>query len=53
MAIWAAGGVSQLRQHLLLEDVSRMKGHEDGGNVLWNGGEERELLLPPKSLERR
>ena len=35
------------------ESVSRMKGHEDGGNVLWNGGEERELLLPPKSLERR
>ena len=49
----AAGGVSQLRHHLLVEDVSRMKGHEDGGNVLWNGGEERELLLPPKSLERR
>jgi hypothetical protein len=24
-----------------------MKGHEDGGNVLWTGGEERELLLPP------
>jgi hypothetical protein len=31
----AAGGVSQLRLHLLIEDVSRMKGHEDGGNVLW------------------
>ena len=38
---------------LFSRSVSRMKGHEDGGNVLWNGGEERELLLPPKSLERR
>ena len=24
-----------------------MKGHEDGGNVLWTGGDERELRLPP------
>ena len=50
----AAGGVSQLRQHFSSDRASRrceafpkMKGHEDGGNVLWTGGEERELLLPP------
>ena len=43
----AAGGVSQLRQHLLVEDVSRMKGHEDGGNVLGTGGRVREQLYPP------
>jgi hypothetical protein len=44
----AAGGVSQLRLHFPSKgSVSRMKGHEDGGNVLWTGGEERELLLPP------
>ena len=44
----AAGGVSQLRLHLLLKEAFPvMKGHEDGGNVLWTGGEERELLLPP------
>ncbi len=29
---------SQLRQHPLNEGVSRMKGHEDGGIVLWTGG---------------
>ena len=34
-------------QAALEKSVSRMKGHEDGGNVLWTGGEERELLLPP------
>ena len=35
----AAGGVSQLRLHSRsAESVSRMKGHEDGGNVLWKGG---------------
>ena len=32
---------------LALRSVSRMKGHEDGGNVLWTGGDERELRLPP------
>ena len=42
----AAGGISQLRQTPRRER-SEMKGHEDGGNVLWTGGEERELLLPP------
>ncbi len=42
----AAGGVSQLRQHPL-KGVSRMKGHEDGGNVLWTGGRVREQLYPP------
>jgi hypothetical protein len=43
----AAGGVSQLRLHPRRGGVSRMKGHEDGGNVLWTGGNERELRLPP------
>ena len=53
-AIMAAGGVSQLRRtspmptvetepplawlRSLGEMISRMKGHEDGGNVLWTGG---------------
>ena len=32
---------------LFREAFPVMKGHEDGGNVLWTGGEERELLLPP------
>jgi hypothetical protein len=32
---------------LLLQSVSRMKGHEDGGNVLWTGGRQRELAYPP------
>jgi hypothetical protein len=34
-------------QAALVKSVSRMKGHEDGGNVLWTGGDERELRLPP------
>ena len=46
--LMAAGGVSQLRLHFpRTGSVSRMKGHEDGGNVLWTGGDERELRLPP------
>jgi hypothetical protein len=44
----AAGGVSQLRRTPPeREAISRMKGHEDGGNVLWTGGGKRELFLPP------
>ena len=48
----AAGGVSQLRLHSprpisRLRSVSRMKGHEDGGIVLWTGGRVREQLYPP------
>ena len=43
----AAGGVSQLRRTPARGAFPVMKGHEDGGNVLWTGGEERELLLPP------
>jgi hypothetical protein len=44
--------VSQLRLHppnrfLGAGSVSRMKGHEDGGNVLWTGGRQRELTYPP------
>jgi hypothetical protein len=31
----------------LVKSVSRMKGHEDGGNVLWTGGRKRELSYPP------
>jgi hypothetical protein len=47
-----AGHVGRRRREpaqaaLRCRSVSRMKGHEDGGNVLWTGGEERELLLPP------
>ena len=35
----AAGGVSQLRHTFRRGGMlSRMKGHEDGGNVLWTGG---------------
>ena len=35
----AAGGASLLRRTpLLREAISRMKGHEDGGIVLWTGG---------------
>jgi hypothetical protein len=37
LAIKAAGGVSQLRLIVSCETISRMKGHEDDGNVLWNG----------------
>src|SRR6476646_2573139 len=33
--LMAAGGVCQLRQHSGEGVFSRMKGHEDGGNVLW------------------
>ena len=44
----AAGGVSQLRLHFpVWEAFPVMKGHEDGGNVLWTGGGKRELFLPP------
>ena len=48
----AAGGVSQLRLHspklfLAREAFPVMKGHEDGGNVLWTGGRKRELSYPP------
>jgi len=46
--------VSQLRRTLAgRQAISRMKGHEDGGNVLWTGGRVREQLYPPWSLERR
>ena len=38
----AARGVSQLRQHSLAGVFPVMKGHEDGGSVLWNG---RKLFL--------
>jgi hypothetical protein len=34
-------------QLLGARSVSRMKGHEDGGIVLWTGGRVREQLLPP------
>ena len=38
-AMKAAGGVSQLRHTFRRGGMlSRMKGHEDGGNVLWTGG---------------
>ena len=37
--------LAQLRS--FMRSVSRMKGHEDGGNVLWTGGGKRELFLPP------
>jgi hypothetical protein len=30
-----------------------MKGHEDGGNVLWKRRKIAEAFYPPKSLERR
>jgi hypothetical protein len=44
----AAGGVSQLRLHPLLKEAFPvMKGHEDGGNVLWTGGRARERVCPP------
>src|ERR1044072_7493971 len=35
-----------------LEGVSRMKGHEDGGNVLWTGGRQRELNLSAMILRK-
>jgi len=47
-AAWASSGCTPLAR-----SVSRMKGHEDGGNVLWTGGRKRELSNPPWSLERR
>jgi hypothetical protein len=43
----AAGGVSQLKLRLLKEAFPAMKGHEDGGIVLWTGGRVREQLYPP------
>ena len=47
----AAGGKSQLRRTAPLRElISRMKGHEDGGNVLWTGGGEVRAssnVLPP------
>ena len=45
--LMAAGGVSQLRQHSGEGVFPEMKGHEDGGNVLWTGGRVREQLYPP------
>ena len=45
----AAGGVSQLRQHSVVWSVSRMKGHEDGGNVPWTGGSIPKLKAPALS----
>ena len=52
----AAGGVSQLRRHPPKRVFPVMKGHEDGGNVLWIGGSSsghEDRRFPPKSLERR
>jgi Zn-dependent alcohol dehydrogenase len=43
----AAGGESQLRLRLNEEAFPAMKGHEDGGIVLWTGGRKRELSNPP------
>ena len=33
------------------ELISRMKGHEDGGNVLWKGGSSSDRLRPALSAE--
>ena len=34
----AAGGNEPAQAHVSEETFSRMKGHEDGGYVLWTGG---------------
>lgn len=53
----AAGRESLLRLTLHEAGYPLMKGHEDGGNVLWNGGSSSEWQtirrFPPISLERR
>ena len=54
----AAGGVSQLRLHFprrregCAKAFPVMKGHEDGGNVLWTGGRQRELNLSAMILRK-
>ena len=37
---------------LRLRSVSRMKGHEDGGNVLWTGGSIPKNTIPKYGLRR-
>jgi len=54
---WPCSSTCKIADAISSRGLPRMKGHEDGGNVLWNGGSSSshrsDQRFPPISLERR